>query len=84
MKKMIIIALMILPFTAFAGGGPTSLGDITIGMSKSDYISVIGINPVNCNTYKDRDGKLKRSEMKYLRPDDKTLCYGFSFGEKAA
>lgn len=84
MKKILIIALMIMPFTAFAGGGPTSLGHITIGMSKSDYISTIGINPVNCNTFKDRDGKLKRSEMKYLRPDDKTLCYGFSFDEKGS
>jgi len=81
MKKILIIALMIVPFTAFAGGGPTSLGKITIGMSKSDYISTIGINPLNCNTYKDADGKLKRSELKYLRPDDKTLCFGFSFGE---
>ena len=81
MKQILLFALMIIPFAAFAGDGPTSMGRITIGMSKVDYISTIGIKPVNCNTYKDRDGKLKRSEMKYLRPDEKTLCYGFGFGE---
>lgn len=81
MKQMLILALMIMPLAALAGDGPTSLGKITIGMSKADYISTIGIKPVNCNSYKDRDGKLKRSEMKHLRPENKTLCWGFSFGE---
>lgn len=81
MKHILLFTLMTISFSALSSDGPTSLGKISIGMSKSDYISVIGISPVNCNTYKDRDGKLKRSEMKYLRPDKKTLCWGFSFGK---
>lgn len=81
MKQIFILALMIMPITAFAGAGPTSMGNITIGMSKADYVSTIGIKPVNCNTYKYRDGEPKRSEMKDLRTDTKTLCYGFSFDE---
>lgn len=82
MKQIFIFALMIIPFTAFAGTGPTSMGNITIGMSKADYISSIGIETVNCNTYKDRSGQLRRSEMKSLRPDRKTLCHGPRFDDK--
>lgn len=85
MKHILILAFMIIPISALAGDGPTSLGKISIGMSKSDYISAIGTNPVNCNTYKDRDGKSKRSEMKYLRPDSKTLCWGLdTFGKMSS
>lgn len=61
--------------------GPTGIGSVSIGMSKSEYVSAIGINPVDCNTAKDKDGKPKRSEMKYLDPDEKTLCFGFVFGK---
>ena len=82
MKQIFIFALIIMPFTAFAGAGPTSMGNITIGMSKADYISTIGVKTVNCNTSKDRDGQLRRSEMKYLQPDTKTLCYGPSFDDE--
>lgn len=39
---------------AFAGAGPTSLGGVSVGMGKAEYVSALGISPINCNTYKDR------------------------------
>lgn len=59
--------------------GPTGIGSVSIGMSKSEYVSAIGINPVDCNTAKDKDGTPKRREMKSLTPDKKTLCWSFDF-----
>lgn len=64
--------------------GPTGIGSVSIGMSKSEYVSAIGINPVDCNTAKDKDGKPKRNEMKFLTPDEKTLCWDFYFDKKGS
>lgn len=64
--------------------GPTGIGSVSIGMSKSEYVSAIGINPVDCNTAKDKDGKPKRSEMKYLTPDEKTLCWLNAFEKRGS
>jgi hypothetical protein len=44
-------------------------------MSKSEYVTAIGIAPANCNEFKDRDGKAQRSEMKILSSAQKTLCW---------
>lgn len=76
-KYFFCVSLLIAPFFCFAGEGPTGIGVVSIGMSKADYISAIGISPVNCNIKND-----KRSEMKYLQPDTKTLCYGSIFFDK--
>jgi len=75
-KYLLCVALIAMSLIAHAGNGPTSIGAVSIGMSKTDYISALGISPVNCNEHED-----KRSEIKYLDPDKKTLCYGFSFRE---
>ena len=64
--------------SAFAAGGPTNVGNISIGMSRAEYLSAIGITPTDCNTFKDREGKANRSELKYLTPEKKTLCWGFA------
>lgn len=81
-KNILIITLLyITPLVSNAGDGPTSLGVVTMGMSKANYIKATGIKPVDCNKYKDRNGKTKRSKMKYLNPEKKTLCFGFSFRE---
>lgn len=61
-------------FKAYAGVGPVSVGDIYIGMSKSKYISVLKIKPVDCSKYKYDDGTSMKAEMKYLNPQSKTLC----------
>lgn len=79
MKTLLIFTLIMIPFGAFAGDGPTNLGKISIGMSKSEYLSTLGVSPINCNTYKNNEGKFNRSEMKYLRPDTKNLCWDFKF-----
>ena len=78
MKNLALCAGILVSFSAFSAGGPTNVGGIRIGMSKAEYLSVIGITPTNCNTFRDRDGKANRSESKYLTPDKKTLCWGFT------
>lgn len=77
MKNKIIFAFLFASIEAFAGVGPTSLGDLSIGMSKSEYVTAIGIAPVNCNEFRDKDGKAQRSEMKSLSSAKKTLCWQF-------
>jgi len=63
---------------ASKGHGPTSLGTVSIGMSKSEYISALGINPINCNTYKNEKGEITIDELKYLHPQRKSLCWSSS------
>lgn len=75
MKSTIICAFLFASVEAFAGVGPNSLGDLSIGMSKSEYVTAIGISPVICNDLRDKDGKVQRSEIEYLTPDRKTLCF---------
>ena len=53
-------------------------------MSKAEYVKSIGINPVDCNTYKDRDGNSSMSELKYLIPERKSLCLNYDFEEKGS
>jgi len=75
MKNLALCAGIFVSFSAFAAGGPTNVGGISIGMSKAEYLSAIGITPTDCNTFGSNNGKLIKSELKYLTPDKKTLCY---------
>lgn len=81
MKNFVLCVSIFVSFSAFAAGGPTGVGGISIGMSKAEYQSAIGINPTDCNTFRDRDGKAKRSELKYITPDKKTLCWSFTLSK---
>lgn len=81
---VILCVYIFTSFEAFAGGGPTSLGSISMGMSKAEYVSAIGITPLDCNTYIDSDGKPKRSEMKYLTLKNRTLCWVALVKDKTA
>jgi len=74
----VVLIFIFTSFNAFAGSGPTGIDNVIIGMSKAEYVSAIGIDPVDCNIYKGKDGKTNRSELKYLDSKRKTLCYGFS------
>ena len=74
MEYVLFFVLAALPLSSIAENGPTSIGSVSIGMSKGEYISALGIKPVNCNEHED-----KRSEMKTLNPTIKTLCYRGSF-----
>lgn len=56
------------------GDGPISLGVVSIGMGKAEYISALGISPVNCNTYRNENGELERWDLKILIPEIKSLC----------
>lgn len=58
-----------------------SLGSIFLGMTQSEYLSTIGISPINCNTYRDKNGRAHRYELKDLSEETKTLCLDFSFRE---
>lgn len=77
MKILTLFAIIFFSLDTFAAGGPTSIGSISIGMSKAEYISAIGITPIDCNTNKDWGGGVMRAEMKDLMPDVKRLCYDF-------
>lgn len=83
MKRILSFCFLLPSVAAFAGVGPTNIGDLRIGMSKDEYLSVVGVAPINCNTFRDEDGSLNRSEMKYLKSDKKTLCINAAFREKA-
>jgi hypothetical protein len=76
MKNRVLWVVLLISSSAFAAGGPTSVGKVSIGMSKSEFVSAVGITPVDCNTFKDGDGKFKLRELKDLDKDDKTLCFG--------
>jgi hypothetical protein len=83
MKNLACCVGILLTFTACSSGnstnsavGPTSVGSISIGMSKAEYLSAIAITPVDCSLT-DQDGKANRAEMKYLEPGRKALCRNF-------
>lgn len=88
MKKMALLAIIVTSSGTLAAGGPTSIGAISIGMSKQEYISIIGIAPLDCNTLPNNKleipsgGTVIKSELKYLSPDRMTLCYDGRFGNK--
>ncbi len=71
MRNMAFWAVIFTSSGALAAGGPTSIGAVSIGMSKQEYISSIGITPFDCNTIKGKEGNVIRSELKYLYPDKK-------------
>lgn len=75
MKNIAFLAVIFTSSGAFAAGGPTSIGAISIGMSKQEYISTIGITPFDCNTLRSNKGEVFRTEQKYLTPDEKSLCH---------
>ena len=85
MKKMTFLAIIVTVFGALAADGPTSIGAISIGMSKQEYISTIGIAPLDCNTLHNNKlespsgGTVIKSELKHLSPDRMTLCYDGRF-----
>lgn len=81
MKHILLCAFVFASFEAFADVGPINLGSVSIGMSKAKYVSATGIAPVNCNTFRDSEGKLRRSEMKDLTSEEKTLCRWDAFDE---
>lgn len=88
MKKMALLAILVTSSGALAAGGPTSIGGISIGMSKQEYISTIGIAPLDCNTLPNNKleipsgGTVLKSEQKYLSPDKMTLCFDGRFRDK--
>lgn len=83
MKKVLICwASIVLAVDANAEQGPTAVGSLSIGMNKSEYIAAIGISPVNCNTFKDKDGKVLLAAPKSLSVETKHLCYDFRIGRK--
>lgn len=82
MKNIALLAVIFTSSGALAADGPTSIGAVSIGMSKQEYISTIGITPFDCNTIKGKVGNVVRSELKYLYPDKKTLCHEFGIGKK--
>jgi hypothetical protein len=57
-------------------------------MSKQEYISIIGIAPLDCNTLPNNKleipsgGTVIKSALKYLSPVRKTLCYDGRFRNK--
>ncbi|MBK8570138.1 MAG: hypothetical protein IPN81_09295 [Nitrosomonadales bacterium] len=77
MKYLALCVGLFVSSSAFAAGGPTNIGSISIGMSRAEYLSGDGITPTT-HTFKDREGKANRYELKYLTPDKKTLCWGFA------
>lgn len=81
MRNRIIYAFLFFSIEAFAGVGPISLGNISIGMSKSEYVTALEISPTNCNEYRDKDGKTQQSEMSNLSSARKTLCWDFEFSK---
>lgn len=88
MKKTALLSIISISFGALAAGGPTSIGDISIGMSKQEYVSIIGITPLDCNTLPNNKlesssgGTVIKSELKYLSPDRMTLCFDGRFRNK--
>lgn len=82
MKNMALWTVLFTSSGALAAGGPTSIGAVSIGMSKQEYISTIGITPIDCNTLGGNKGQVIRSELKYLTPDKKTLCVDGRFGNR--
>lgn len=88
MKKMAILGILATSSVALAAGGPTSIGAISIGMTKQEYISTIGIAPLDCNTLANNKleapsgGTVIKSELKYLSPDRMTLCFDGRFRNK--
>jgi len=79
MKSLALCVGIVVSFSVFADVGPTNVGSIRIGMTKAEYLSAIGITPVDCNKSNSKDGKVRMSELKFLTPDDKTLCRGADF-----
>jgi hypothetical protein len=82
MKNIALLTVLFASSGALAVGGPTSIGTIRIGMSKGEYISAIGINPTDCNTFKnkkDDNGDLILSEIKYITSNYKKLCKDYLF-----
>ncbi len=79
MKYTILCSVLFASCGAYADPGPKNLGNATIGMSKADYIVINGGQTIDCNTFRDKNGKPKRSEFKYLNSEKKTLCWAFSF-----
>lgn len=88
MKKMAFLAVIVASSGALAAGGPTSIGAINLGMSKQEYISTIGIAPLDCNTLPNNklesrsNGTVIKSELKYLFPDKMSLCFDGRFRNK--
>lgn len=85
MKHMTFLAFIFTFSEVFAAGGPTGIGAINIGMSKLEYISAIGITPLNCNTLPNNKfaspsgGTVIKSELKDLSPENMTLCFDGRF-----
>ena len=78
MKSFVFCVSIFASFSAFSDGGPTGIGGINIGMSKTDYQSAIGINPVDCNAFNGLYDKF-RNELRYITPEAKTLCWSRKF-----
>jgi hypothetical protein len=53
MKTIFFHGLMFFVSNAFAEGGPTSYGPLSIGMSRSEFIAVAGTDPVICKSAKE-------------------------------
>lgn len=76
MKSILLCTITFVSFQVFAGDGPTNIGSVNIGMNKADYVAVLGIKPVDCDTFKDRN-KIFKSEKEYLNSEKKSLCHDF-------
>ena len=66
MKSVVFFTILSISSNAFSAPGPKNLGSVVIGMSKAEYLATTGSSAVNCNTFRDKDGKPRRSELKYL------------------
>lgn len=85
MKNKILLAVIATSYGAFAADGPTSIGAISIGMSKQEHISALGITTLDCNKLPNNKlvsssgGTVIKSELKHLLPEKMTLCFDGRF-----
>lgn len=69
MRNLLMCAGIFAYFISFSSiaAGPTSVGNIKIGMSKEEYLSEIGVtSPTDCKILKDKNGKPVHFELKNI------------------
>lgn len=81
MKYFVLFVSIFVSFSAFAAWIPKGVGGFSIGMRKAEYQSAIGFDPTDCNTCSDWDGKVMRSELKYITLDQETLCWNYNLSK---
>lgn len=80
MKKLAILVGTFVTFsTCAAGGGPTNIGDLYIGMSKTEYLLAIGTTLPDCSKVKDQNGNTNRADLRDLSPAKRSLCSNYKY-----